>query len=68
MNIMNHFMEKNGIDWEKLGSLCTDGGGSDGKAIRIRCANEKKVSRRHCDTLCAPSPCPCDQDAPQGAR
>uniref|UniRef100_UPI00358FFEDB protein FAM200C-like n=1 Tax=Myxine glutinosa TaxID=7769 RepID=UPI00358FFEDB len=25
MNIMNHFMEENGIEWTKLGSLCTDG-------------------------------------------
>ena len=25
MNIVNHFMEENGIEWEKLGSLCTDG-------------------------------------------
>ena len=25
MNIVNHFMEENGIEWAKLGSLCTDG-------------------------------------------
>ena len=25
MNIVNHFMEENGIDWAKLGSLCTNG-------------------------------------------
>ena len=25
MNIVNHFMEENGIKWAKLGSLCTDG-------------------------------------------
>uniref|UniRef100_UPI00358ECE95 protein FAM200C-like n=1 Tax=Myxine glutinosa TaxID=7769 RepID=UPI00358ECE95 len=25
MNVVNHFMEENGIEWTKLGSLCTDG-------------------------------------------
>uniref|UniRef100_UPI00358EC2D2 protein FAM200C-like n=1 Tax=Myxine glutinosa TaxID=7769 RepID=UPI00358EC2D2 len=25
MNIVNNFMEENGIEWTKLGSLCTDG-------------------------------------------
>ena len=25
MNIVNHFIEENGIEWTKLGSLCTDG-------------------------------------------
>uniref|UniRef100_UPI00358F611A protein FAM200C-like n=1 Tax=Myxine glutinosa TaxID=7769 RepID=UPI00358F611A len=25
MNIVNHFMEENGIEWTKLGSLCMDG-------------------------------------------
>ena len=25
MNIVNHFMEENGIEWAKIGSLCTDG-------------------------------------------
>ena len=25
MNIVNHFMEENGIEWAKLGSLCMDG-------------------------------------------
>ena len=24
-NIVNHFMEENGIEWAKLGSFCTDG-------------------------------------------
>ena len=25
MNIVNHFMEENGIEWAKFGSLCTNG-------------------------------------------
>ena len=69
MNIVNHFMEENSIEWVKLGSLCMDGAlAMMGKRSRFVAFVKEKCPDVICDTLCAPSPCPCDQDALQGAR
>ena len=51
MNIVNHFMEENGLRGDTARSLCTDGAPAMMGAIRIRCAGEKKcpdVIVTHC--------------------
>ena len=62
------FIEENGIEWTKLGSLCTDDAPAMmGKQSGFVAMVKKSVPTSLWQTVCSIA-MPCDQDAPQGAR